>query len=181
MARNAKLNDLQLILLSTAAHRPDGNLLPPPEHLADQAARIRKVIPPLLTRALVIEVEVSDHNHSWRQDGKQHFGLLITDAARAVVMKSEPGEDDAPSSTDVAASDVPISEIPASSSIRPTKIASVVALLQHESGATLAVLVEKTGWLPHTTRAALTGLRKKGHAIEKGSRDGVTSYSIKAA
>ena len=28
-------------------------------------------------------------------------------------------------------------------------------------------LVEATGWLPHTTRAAITGLRKRGFAIER--------------
>ena len=30
---------------------------------------------------------------------------------------------------------------------------------------TLAKLVAATGWLPHTTRAALTGLRKRGYAV----------------
>jgi hypothetical protein len=46
-----------------------------------------------------------------------------------------------------------------------TKIAEVIALLQRGDGATLAGLVAATGWLPHTTRAALTGLRKRGYAI----------------
>jgi DNA-binding IclR family transcriptional regulator len=46
-----------------------------------------------------------------------------------------------------------------------TKIAEVIALLQRGDGATLAELVAVTGWLPHTTRAALTGLRKRGYAI----------------
>ena len=41
-------------------------------------------------------------------------------------------------------------------------------------------MVEATGWLPHTTRAALTGLRKKGHAIAKGSRENATCYRIAA-
>jgi hypothetical protein len=45
----------------------------------------------------------------------------------------------------------------------------------------LAEIVEATGWLPHSARAALTGLRKKGHAIEKGKRGEVTCYSIPAA
>ena len=61
---------------------------------------------------------------------------------------------------------------------RVTKSSMVLALLQREQGATLAELIEATGWLPHTTRAALTGLRKKGHAIERGSRDGVTFYHL---
>jgi hypothetical protein len=37
----------------------------------------------------------------------------------------------------------------------------VVGLLQRDHGATLTVLIAATDWLPHTTRAALTGLRKR--------------------
>ena len=43
--------------------------------------------------------------------------------------------------------------------------AQVIELLQRGDGATLAELVAATGWLPHTTRAALTGLRKRGYAV----------------
>lgn len=63
----------------------------------------------------------------------------------------------------------------------PSKIASVITLLRREQGATLAELIEATGWLPHTTRAALTGLRKKGHVIDKTAREGTTVYSIAGA
>ena len=59
-----------------------------------------------------------------------------------------------------------------------SKIDSVIALLEREQGATLAEMVEATGWLPHTTRAALTGLKKKGRAIAKDKRDDVTCYRI---
>ena len=59
-----------------------------------------------------------------------------------------------------------------------SKSAAVVALLERESGATLAELVAATGWLPHTTRAALTGLRKKGHSIERSKRGDETCYRI---
>lgn len=41
----------------------------------------------------------------------------------------------------------------------------VLELLARPDGATIDQLVEATGWLPHTTRAALTGLKKKGHAL----------------
>lgn len=54
----------------------------------------------------------------------------------------------------------------------------MIALLQRPEGATLAGIVEATGWLPHTTRAALTGLKKKGHTLTKGKRGDVTYYSI---
>ena len=59
-----------------------------------------------------------------------------------------------------------------------SKIAQVVNMLERPGGAPLADLVEHTSWQPHTTRAALTGLRKKGHVIAKESREGVTFYSI---
>jgi len=59
-----------------------------------------------------------------------------------------------------------------------SKISNVLELLRRDEGATLAELVEVTGWLPHTTRAALTGLRKKGHSLEKSQRGDVTCYRI---
>jgi hypothetical protein len=39
----------------------------------------------------------------------------------------------------------------------------------------LDALVEATGWLPHTTRAALTGLRKRGYAVLLERQDGKPS------
>lgn len=60
----------------------------------------------------------------------------------------------------------------------PTKSARVLTLLQREVGATLQELVEATGWKAHTTRAALTGLRQKGHAIERRKRGDLTCYHL---
>lgn len=58
------------------------------------------------------------------------------------------------------------------------KIALVTRLLERSEGASLDEMVAATGWLPHTTRAALTGLKKKGHVISKAKVDDVTRYSI---
>lgn len=41
-----------------------------------------------------------------------------------------------------------------------------------EDGATLAELAALTGWQPHTTRAALTRLRRRGFVLVLGSADG---------
>ena len=46
-----------------------------------------------------------------------------------------------------------------------SKLAGVIALLERDHGATIAELIAATGWLAHTTRAALTGLRKRGYAV----------------
>ena len=88
-------------------------------------------------------------------------------------MAREPGK---PSAMGIpGASDSP----PGGATSAPTsKIASVIALLVREQGATLAEMVEATGWLPHTTRAALTGLKKKGHTLAKDKRDDVTCFRI---
>tara|TARA_R110000787_G_scaffold221414_1_gene330102 strand:- start:475 stop:705 length:231 start_codon:yes stop_codon:yes gene_type:complete len=59
-----------------------------------------------------------------------------------------------------------------------TKAAMVVALLQSEGGASMEDCGEATGWLPHSCRAFLTGLRKKGYDITRSKVDGVTRYMI---
>ena len=62
---------------------------------------------------------------------------------------------------------------------KPTKTDKVLGLLRRPTGATIAQLRKATGWQPHSVRAALTGLRKKGHEIirEKNTH-GVTTYRI---
>jgi Protein of unknown function (DUF3489) len=42
-----------------------------------------------------------------------------------------------------------------------TKQAQLVAMLQRPQGATIAQVVEATGWQPHTVRGALAGALKK--------------------
>jgi len=58
----------------------------------------------------------------------------------------------------------------------PSKQQMVANLLLRDEGATLNDMVVATGWLPHTTRAALTGLKKKGYAISSDKVDGVRTY-----
>lgn len=57
-----------------------------------------------------------------------------------------------------------------------SKQQQLASLLVRDGGATLGQMVVATGWLPHTTRAALTGLRKKGYAISSDKLDGVRTY-----
>ncbi len=60
-----------------------------------------------------------------------------------------------------------------------TKIANVLGLLKRNEGATLDEVIAATGWLPHTSRAALTGLRKRGYVIERRPRpEGGSAYAI---
>jgi len=59
-----------------------------------------------------------------------------------------------------------------------TKRARLIALLERKEGASLDDMVVATGWLPHTTRAALTGLRKANKIIQSEKVDGVRRYRI---
>ncbi|OYU47336.1 MAG: hypothetical protein CFE31_17440 [Rhizobiales bacterium PAR1] len=63
-----------------------------------------------------------------------------------------------------------------------SKQAAVLELLARPEGATLDALMAGTGWLPHTTRAVLSGLRKRGHAIERlpGGEGGSSRYRLAA-
>ena len=154
-----KLTDLDSILLSTAAQRDTGSLLPAPNTVNGAGARLTKAIAGLVKRGFVEERETSDKLATHRVDDDVAYGLYITGAGNAAIGITDgdaggAGEAPAPSP---AAPDKP----------RVTKAGTVLALLGREDGATLADLIAATGWLPHTTRAALTGLRKKGHVLEK--------------
>ena len=83
-----------------------------------------------------------------------------------------------PKKTTTAATIDAAVEAPALSA--PTKKARLITRLQDPAGTTVAELSNELGWLPHTVRAALTGLRKAGHAIERGTRaDGATTYTLR--
>lgn len=48
-----------------------------------------------------------------------------------------------------------------------TKIETVKKLIHRKSGASIEQLQDATSWQPHSIRAALTGLRKKGITIKR--------------
>jgi hypothetical protein len=48
-----------------------------------------------------------------------------------------------------------------------TKSQRLLEMLKTGTGASLDDMIEATGWQAHTVRAAMTGLRKRGHAINR--------------
>ena len=65
---------------------------------------------------------------------------------------------------------------PAPAPKAPSKQQQLASLIVRDAGATLDQMIATTGWLPHTTRAALTGLKKKGYVISSDKVDGVRTY-----
>ena len=48
-----------------------------------------------------------------------------------------------------------------------TKRAKLIAMLERPEGASVAEIGQRLGWLPHTVRAAITGLRKTGREVTR--------------
>jgi hypothetical protein len=162
----AKLNDVQSIILSAASQRENGSLLPLPERYAGGGARVSKALATLVTLGFTEERETGNAASIHRIDGGIGYGLFITASGLAAIGVSDEGETGEPVHADVT---------PA---FRTSKIAAVTALLGRAEGASLDELVAATGWLPHTMRAALTGLRKKGQSIERSLVGGRSHYRI---
>ena len=59
-----------------------------------------------------------------------------------------------------------------------SKIAKVLDLLGRNEGASLDEVIGVTGWLPHTARAAFTGLRHRGYGIERSRENATTRYRV---
>jgi DNA-binding MarR family transcriptional regulator len=174
MTNNPKLNDLQLILLSTAAQRDDGGVFPVAESIAKDEDRVRKAVQSLLKRSLVEEGPTTDRRLAWREHDDRPIAVFITPAGRSLMDRpadgAEPRAGDESTAKNEKTNDGEVS--------KGSKKELVLGLLRRADGATLDELVTATGWLPHTTRAALTGLRKKGHVVEKTKRDDATCYRI---
>jgi len=61
----------------------------------------------------------------------------------------------------------------------PSKTATVQKMLRRAGGATLAEITTVTTWQPHSARAYLSGLRKRGEPLRRDiRRDGTTCYRL---
>jgi hypothetical protein len=109
----------------------------------------------------------------WRRDDAgQGYALKLTTAGlKAITVDEgsqdtiEPSEPPQPQARNVASPDEAAHPARVAVPRDGSKLALVIEHLQRADGATIVDLTHATGWLPHTTRAALTGLRKRGYAV----------------
>jgi hypothetical protein len=173
----AKLTDTRLIVLSKAAGRNDGTAIIP-EGLNKAAAA--KVGASLVSRKLMRKVQSKPDMPVWREDGEgRGTSLVITREGREAIGLEDRENDSSNLSLGAEETDVQRRQRPFQKRLnridepRPgSKQAVIVTMLSRKSGATLEALVDATGWLPHTTRAALTGLRKRGYSVLLERQDG---------
>jgi DNA-binding MarR family transcriptional regulator len=188
-----KLSDTQVIILSAAAQRSDGNLLPLPGSLRGGAAT--KVVGALLTRGLIRE-QVTDSprkadaalNTVWRNEDDGRGVLLFITPAGLEAIGVEPVAVPYAFNAGTNSAGEPAAGAPAAADAAPvekkrgrprkaaptardtgtprktrdgSKQAQLIAMLRRKQGATIAQIVEATGWQPHTVRGAFAGALKK--------------------
>jgi hypothetical protein len=187
-----KLSDTQFTILSEASQRKD-RCLTPPKTLKATAAQ--KVAAKLLAAGLVREIKAKAGMEPWRraEETGQAYSLKLTDAGLKAIAADERGSQSIPSTVvpqntneesskaNTAANMAATRSAAALTSSAPrqgTKIARVVELLERNQGAKLEELIACTGWLPHTARAALTGLRHRGYdvCLERGENGRASVY-----
>ena len=189
-----KFTDAQLVILSAAAQRRDRAVERSP---GMPEATWAKAARQLMKRGCLEETAATADMPIWRSDEAEgSFALVITPAGLAAI-----GVDpEAPAELQGDAA-------PAWGSRRPreknsdhnapepldavrqgpgapregSKLDAVLGLLKREGGASIAELTAATGWLPHTTRAALTGLRKRGYTVLAERGPGGATYRLGGA
>lgn len=208
MPSTKPLSKTQHLALESAADRPSGPLLPLPADLPARGAVRHRLLAGLLAAGFVEEVRAADPTSTSRTDETGRSVVLRITAeglaaigrtpsvprrkararsASAPALREAPAGGSPPLVGPVAAEAAPGrpgSPGPAAAPAGPHpggKLGRVLATLATDAGATLPELVALTGWQPHTTRAALSRLRQRGHALERHERDGRRAYRLGAA
>ena len=169
MSLNFKCTPTQRNMLAVAAQRKDRCIELSPE-LRGNAARTFTA--KLIDAGFAREMRTKDGLPVWRrdQDTSREYSLKLT-ALGIRVAAEEQRSIERPANN----SPNPASPSPRESS----KLSKVILMLSQESGITVQEISKAMGWLPHTTRATLTGLRKRGVHIIRLTREGERSSSYR--
>ena len=159
-------SDTQSLILSRAATRPGNLALPLPEGLVGAAAKM--VVGKMIARGWLEEVEANLRRGEpmWRETGDGHGTTLIATEAGLEAIGIEPVVANAVANVRKAKPKPESVRMPDDAAkpvaIRAgTKQAQIIAMLQRPEGATVAEMVEATGWLAHTVRGSISGALKK--------------------
>ena len=184
-----RLTDTQLVILSAAAQRDDGAVLPLPKSIKAGDKAAAAAMKRLLKAGLLAEQPASRDAVPWREAGDGRRLMLVITAAGLEAIGVEPDQDDGKQaatsrqrkkrgkraaangkqkkSGGTGARPTPASpktknRKPPRPAVRPgTKQALLIDLLKRRNGATIDEAVEATGWQAHSVRGAISGALKK--------------------
>ena len=191
-----KLGDSQLVILSAAAQRADGSLVPFPQSLTVKGAALDKVVETLCKRKLVEERKVIQGAPEWRRDEERcPLGLFITNAgflalgvdnsyktrlahaAASMPRQRKTGT----AKTRGKARKVSLASPKRRPAAAQSKQDLVIQMLRRRSGVTIEEIIAQTGWQPHSVRGFFSGLVKKKLKLALTSEvgnNGVRRYHI---
>ncbi len=192
-----KLSDTQLVILSAAARRKDGTVLPLPKSLKANKAAATTVLKSLLKKDLIAERPAAPDEVRWceTRDGGR-TALAITEVGLQAIgvdadrktSKRSPSTKTQPRQRRRRAEPKPSGSKPngrtSPAAVRPgTKQALLIDLLKRKKGVTIEKIVAATGWQPHSVRGAISGTLKKRLGLmvtSEKSGDGPRRYRIVA-
>ena len=178
-----KLTDTQLVILTAAAKREDGSILPLPRRIKLEAKAAPTLFKTLIKRKLAAERPARGSEASWRENPEgERMTLTITDAGLQAI-GVEPGESASsgkskPRATAkpprsagrarapaVRAAGKPAHRSPAQAHPRGPRTGSkqdrMIGLLRRPEGASVEEMAKATGWQSHSVRGVMSGALKK--------------------
>jgi Protein of unknown function (DUF3489) len=177
-----KLTDSQLFILSAAARRADGSVLPLPKSVKLNKGAATLVLKSLLKHKFVTEKTAEPEAESWREsrDG-QRLGLVIAPAGLKAIGVEDLPKHDTEEMPAKAASKSARKRAPAAR--KGTKLSVLIDLLSRKTGATIEEAAKATGWQHHSVRGAISGALKKkmNLTITSSASDRGRVYRIGAA
>lgn len=172
----SRLSLSQKTILTAAAARPDGCLLPIPDAMSLRGKSVDRTLASLVHRGLAARTAAEGGGARKEGDAGGPHGVVITPAGRAAIGMAAAGgseEDSAPKAP------LPVGDVPAAEP--GGKLGVLLRAISPEQGATLSEIADATNWLGHTTRAALTRLRQRGFDIRLEKIDGRRVYRLHRA
>ncbi len=163
------ITDIQLVILSAAAQREGGEVLPLPSSLKIKGSAVTKTLEGLRKRGLLEEQPAAPNAEAWREteDGRRMM-LVITEAGLRAIGGGKESAAKKPQPKKRRAHTTQKPTAPRSKgktpspAVRPgTKQALLIDLLKRKNGAAIDEAVEATGWQPHSVRGAISGALKK--------------------
>ena len=175
-----KLSDTQAVLLATAAARSDLSVLPPPETLTLKGAALERTLSALIRRGLIAEaaVERRARKSNWVVDDTRKPQRLVITPAGLNAIGVERGADAASVTVTPPPATLPVTPAAAALPRPGGKLAMLLDAVARPDGATLADLTAASGWLPHTTRAAITRLRQRGYDVRLATMGTRKAYHL---
>jgi hypothetical protein len=185
-----KLSDTQAVILTAAAQRDEGAVLPLPETLMIKGGAVDRVLGSLRAKGLI------DHQGAPRGDDPPPLRITRAGLQAIGVEPEDTGSDTAPTTADTGATsadagvqpvEAPAHATRADAAVTPakrsakvkaaksgksataekpvpragTKQAQMIEMLKRPEGATVEQIAAATGWQYHTIRGAISGALKK--------------------